>query len=230
MQDVNFKKSVYAALILILLECFLLMNKSYSQKLPGTTNNDEQTGTISKVIGSTEIQKAIKRCKGKSVFISFFPVKSNNYRKTEFELQVVYQCEGERNIPRGQVVDLKSFKMKTTAYIKYLKKMKVAKEKVPYCYYIQITADEAKNLAGVAVSINPELGDFKASNIYPCDSLQNTYRNKNNDECDCKNTAFYFMSSAIPPGRCPPGTCPTTKVAPMNKIVEGTISEVYGNQ
>lgn len=227
MHDRNFKRSVFVAIVMIIIESLLLFGKSYSQQAPAVDGN-RQPIVISKIIGSTELQAVLKRCKSKSLIISFYPVRNpGGNKENPWDFKVVYQCKEDKAAPVQTVT--KTFTEGATAYIKYLRKMQVPKENVPYCYYIEITEKEAKDLLGIAVNLDVFKSDFKVSNIFPC----NPYAGGGNnpaDSCDCNAHPVFLAYSSIPPGKCPPNCPRSIQQSKLTGVVKKAVEAAYSRQ
>lgn len=225
MHDRNFRRSVFLAIAMIIIESLLLFGKSFSQRAPSVDNNSEQM-TISKVLGSAELQAALKRCKGQSLIISFYPVRSmDGKREKRWDFKVVYQCKEER-VSKGAATKInKSFSENTRTYIKYLRKMQVPKENVPFCYYIELTPKEANDIVGLAVSLDPLKSDFKAATIFPCGV------NGGGDSADCSGGhPVYLAYSVIPPGKCPPNCPRILQQSTYTNDVRKAVDTIYSKE
>ncbi len=223
MHDRNFKRSVFLAIAMIIIESLLLFSKSFSQSAPSVDNSREQM-TITKVIGSAELQAALKRCKGQSLIVSFYPVRSmDGKREKTWDFKVVYQCKEERVTKEAATKINKAFSENASYYIKYLRKMQVPKENIPFCYYIEITPKEANDIVGLAVSLDPFKSDFKASTIFPCSAGA--------DSAGCTNGYPVYLSySVIPPGKCPPNCPKILQQSTYTKDVKKAVETVYGKE
>lgn len=227
MHDRNFKRSIFAAIVMIIIESLLLFGKSYSQQAPSVDKNRAPV-VISKVIGSTELQAAFKRCKSKSLLISFYPVRAAGASKENpWDFKVVYQCKDDKTASAQTVT--KTFAEGATAYIKYLRKMQVPKENVPFCYYIEIKEEEAKNLLGIAVNLDVFKSDFQVATIFPCNPYSGA-GNNTTDSCDCNAHPVYLAYSSIPPGKCPPNCPRLLQQSKLTSTVKKAVEAAYNKE
>lgn len=227
MHDRNFKRSILAAIVMIIIESLLLFGKSYSQQVPADEKSRNPV-VISKVIGSTELQAALKRCKSKSLIISFYPVRATAASKENpWDFKVVYQCKDDKTAATQTVT--KTFTEGATAYIKYLRKMQVPRENLPYCYYVEITEKEAENLLGLVVNLDVFKSDFKVSTIFPCNPYTGA-DNNSSDSCDCNAHPVYLAYSSIPPGKCPPNCPRIVQQSKLTSTVKKVMEAVYNKE
>lgn len=185
------------------------------------------------MINAKEIKDALASSKSKKIILNIYPVKlSKDVTRQDFDLAIYFQEAGLAKKTLGNPINLKSFTTQASWYIYYLKSKNIAKEGIPYGYYLEITPALLENTVGLKIGVLAEQfqlsycalkGDPTKKTALvnkPLNNHQNTL-----PDC-CSQPQIFDLLPDSSGGKCPPCLNLTSKLL-LEGEMEAIVNDIY---
>ena len=230
-------RSIFASIAMIIGCIFLfssmLPQKKFASVIKAAATFSAEGKKIYRVINAKEIKDALVNSKNKKIILNIYPVKlSKDITKQDFDLVIYFQEPSPAKKSIGNPINLKSFKTQASWYIYYLKSKNIAKENIPYGYYLEITPALLENLVGLKIGVLAEqfqlsycaLKEDPNNKTAPVKKPLNNHQNTLPD-C-CSQPQIFDLLPDSSGGKCPPCLNLTSKLL-LEGEMQAIIDDVY---